>query len=522
MTNGTPRQPSTPEGTPRTFTREETLSSVRALEVYYGDPRVSCQLIELARNPDSGLSDYAHLIDKDVSLTARVLGLVNSAIYTPTHHLLTVRRALGALGMKSLRVVVFSHCIASLHHSKLFRPEPALRLWRATLRKAIAARKVAECLGSQDCDATYSAALMQDVGLVLMNALDQTAMAALIEQDDKSRFQSLELEADKFGIDHEEVASFVSERIDIPAYYARAIHNHHSKPLSKSEEAEFAIGVSALLPHDSMHWSTFDKEELDAVIQAHLPQWSCSDDFYEEVCVEVARIEIELGEEAPEESRVLAALTYASQETAKETLSFVHQTSWLREDTNSLNDALDHAERAHEEAEQRADRDPLTQLFNRGGWDRRARITMNQPNANDLTVGVAFFDLDFFKELNDNHGHAAGDFFLKEISRRMTEAMRSDDLLCRWGGDEFVVLFSGSSPSECLEAARRIKENMQMGPVKFGDEQLIVSVTVGFVSVSSDQAEMNLGDLLQIADEQLYKAKSVRRGTLSFTSVRAG
>jgi diguanylate cyclase (GGDEF)-like protein len=101
----------------------------------------------------------------------------------------------------------------------------------------------------------------------------------------------------------------------------------------------------------------------------------------------------------------------------------------------------------------------------------------------------------------------------------MQEATRAGDIVCRWGGDEFVVLFIGGAPGDCLRAAHRVQSRMQEKPIIVNGIDLPVSASVGFVSVGSKISETNLGDLLQLADEELYKAKETSRGTFSATVV---
>jgi diguanylate cyclase (GGDEF)-like protein len=505
------------------YTESETLQAVRSVEVISGHPRVALKLIELARDPEVEVADYARLIESDVSLASRLLGLVNSAGYAPQARVLTVHRALCTLGLRQVRVIALSHCVASLHQALALKGEEARYLWAASMSKAIAARKVAECLGLAEVDAAFTAGLLQDLGLALMHSLDSGAMAEIHGRIDWRLDQALAAEVAHFGLDHRAVGRHLARRLDLPELFRNAIDSHHAGPeeLARcTDDFELAVQVAGLLPHDARNWTSPDLALLASLIDERLPAWSDMESFLAEVQAELAEVDALLGNDSATTPDLLESLIHASQENAREALQTVANNIWLREDSTTLNERLGHAKRAHEEAEQRADRDPLTQLFNRGGWDRRARATLSQAGSTEDTLGVAFFDLDHFKELNDALGHAAGDAFLREVSQRMLESVREEDLICRWGGDEFVILFRGVSASDCLEAAGRVKQHVQGTPVIIEGRELDVSVTAGFVSVDAADSDMNLGELLQIADEQLYKAKSVQRGTLSSTRVR--
>jgi len=504
------------------LTTSQTLEAIQSIEVISGHPRVALRLIELSRTPDVEVADYAALIETDVSLSGRLLGLVNSACYAPGDEILTVERALCTLGLRQTRVIALSHCVASLHQALAIQGENARSLWTTSMTKGIASRKVAERLGLEDLDAAFTAGLLQDMGLALLHSLDPQAMVELHARIDSCLERTLQAETEHFGLNHCEVGLRMADKLDLPDFYRRAIGTHHDCPddlLRQAQGLELAVGVAGLLPHQHGNWSGRSMDDLASIVEERLPGWDSLEEFLIEVQDELADLDRKMGTNSTEVPDLLEGLIYASQVHAQESMQTVANNIWLREDSSSLNERLHNAKRAHKEAEQRADRDPLTQLFNRHGWDRRARVTLIQAGDDESSLGVAFFDLDHFKELNDDLGHAAGDSFLQEVGRRMTEAVREDDLICRWGGDEFVVLFVGADAADCLEAARRVKDHVQARPVVIDGRGVRVSISAGFVSVDASEKDLSLPELLQVADEQLYKAKSFRRGTFRSTEV---
>jgi|GEM_PF-3006123 len=502
------------------YAAADILDSIRSTEVLHGHPCLALRLLELARDPQAELERYAGWIEMDPSLASRLLGLVNSAVYSPGAPILTVPRAVRALGGRSLRELVLAHCVASLHRTMAFGKDEGRAWWRSSMVKAIVARKVAEAIHIEELDAAFGAGLLQDLGLSLLRSLDAQAVERIHGEAAEGAGDLLARETAHFGIDHVEVGRRIAQRLELPDSYFRAITEHHEqRDLGRCEGLELAAGVAGLLPHDSSHWTRADYETLRQLLSTRLTQWGTPEELLGEASEELARSEAALGSDRVETSQLLDALMYASQENARASYTAVYQNTWLRDDANSLQDALDFVERAHQEAEQRAERDPLTQLFNRGGWDRRARVALSQSAGGDGTYGVAFFDLDHFKRLNDEHGHAAGDHFLKEVSSRLLQSVRAEDLVCRWGGDEFVILFFDTNPRDCLEAARRAKRHLESRPVIFEGRELEVSASVGFVTVDADEPAPTLGELLKLADEQLYKAKAVRRGSISFAKL---
>ncbi|PWR24700.1 GGDEF domain-containing protein [Zavarzinia aquatilis] len=125
-------------------------------------------------------------------------------------------------------------------------------------------------------------------------------------------------------------------------------------------------------------------------------------------------------------------------------------------------------------------------------------------------LAALMIDIDHFKRVNDNHGHAAGDITLISFARLMEGALRDGDLFGRQGGEEFVILLPDNGLQKALAAAERLRRLTDETPVDLGDRTLRVTVSIG-VAVSTAEAPLSLARLLQQADGALYRAKAEGR-----------
>ena len=502
-----------------TLTASETIRQIQSLEVVSGHPRVAIRLIELSKQDDTEIEHYSALIEADPGLASRMLALVNSAWYAPSAPITTVQRAVCTLGLGQVRVIALSHCVASLHKSLELNADDAKGMWAASMCKAIAARKVAEALSPDCSQQIFTLALLQDMGLGLLCSIDPAAVHHIRSEASISRDECLKAEQDHFGLDHTQAGAEMANKLALPDFYIRSIITHHERDHESQSKgmaiAELAMHVASLLPHDIRYWASADSKELARTIDEVLPPWASIEDFMGEVQTEFKAANESLGGNSEATPDLMECLAYASEENARVACNLVSQNMSLMAGTDSLQQALDDTEDARVQAEERADRDPLTQLFNRDGWDRRVKAALSQTNYDENAIGLAFFDLDHFKEMNDSHGHAAGDALLTEVGQRMQEAIRENDLICRWGGDEFVVLFQGVDEADCVTAARRVQEVVQDLPIDLGSHSYELSITVGFVALGPAIRELGLENLLEMADDQLYKAKSTERGSFS-------
>ena len=163
---------------------------------------------------------------------------------------------------------------------------------------------------------------------------------------------------------------------------------------------------------------------------------------------------------------------------------------------------------AKERAEEEAMSDILTGLRNR----RALEAALDDLVGRAQPFGLMHLDLDFFKEVNDTHGHAAGDHVLQQVARVLTEETRMDDTVARIGGDEFVIVMPQLADAEqMVQIAGRINTRLHQ-PILFNGQECQVSISIGMV-LSRDCATADPARLLAAADHALYDSKHAGRGT---------
>ncbi|MBS7541101.1 GGDEF domain-containing protein [Ancylobacter lacus] len=157
-----------------------------------------------------------------------------------------------------------------------------------------------------------------------------------------------------------------------------------------------------------------------------------------------------------------------------------------------------------------ANHDPLTSLPNRTAFGERATQALDRLVIERAPVAMLMLDIDRFKSINDTHGHVAGDRVLVAFARLLEQNVRERDTLARMGGEEFAVLLSACTAAEAAAVAERICRVFATTPVEIGhDRRLEVTVSIGVATAW--QAPPELGPLLMVADEALYRAKQSGR-----------
>jgi diguanylate cyclase (GGDEF)-like protein len=145
--------------------------------------------------------------------------------------------------------------------------------------------------------------------------------------------------------------------------------------------------------------------------------------------------------------------------------------------------------------------DKLTGLLNRRGFEERAEVELTRARRQQTSVGVASFDLDDFKQLNDEFGHGAGDLVLTRTGAAFRAEMRDMDVLARVGGEEFVALLPGGGIGDARAFAERVRTSLETA-----DDAALPRVTIS-AGVTAAIAPDHLEQLLGTADRALYSAK---------------
>ena len=170
---------------------------------------------------------------------------------------------------------------------------------------------------------------------------------------------------------------------------------------------------------------------------------------------------------------------------------------------------------SHVQLQTQSERDPLTNLANRRHFQAVMQAAAERGGQSGGFEGALLLvDIDHFKHVNDAHGHAAGDQVLVEVAKRLNEAVRSDDLVVRWGGEEFLILAPRAAPEQAEQMAARVLSALGETPIQLdGAAALRVTASIGYARfpLPPYNAEVPWEQAINLADMALYTAKNQGR-----------
>ncbi len=181
----------------------------------------------------------------------------------------------------------------------------------------------------------------------------------------------------------------------------------------------------------------------------------------------------------------------------------------LEQDISNRNDEL---EKAMATISHLASTDDLTGLLNRRAFLEHAQREIERKRRHDRPLTLVMADIDHFKQINDRHGHFAGDEVLKSIAKQLEDGFRNVDVLCRWGGEEFVFLLPETSVRQAERIVERIRRKLAATSFQVADQKLRITLTFGIVALCD-----SIEEAIEAADEAMYRGKQKGRDRIVVT-----
>lgn len=177
-------------------------------------------------------------------------------------------------------------------------------------------------------------------------------------------------------------------------------------------------------------------------------------------------------------------------------------------------DRRDYLISSREQFRDQATRDALTGVLNRRGILEILQRDLEGAERNGRSTGILMLDLDHFKNVNDAHGHLAGDLVLQETARRLCRKLRAHDCLGRYGGEEFLIVVPATNERELCELAERIRTSTESEPIPTGQINFRITFSIG--AAIAKPGDRSKAKVIAVADEALYEAKKLGRNRIVF------
>ena len=477
-------------------------------------PAVALRIIDASKDPDITLHEVSSIISGDPAISAKLLKIANSPLYSQRRSLNNLREAITLLGFNaSLTIALSFSLLQSLSGKNKTSHE---NYWKRSILSASIARMLASRLHITRLEDLFLASLLQDIGILVIQCIKESPY--LSEQsDDLKHLDRIKLEKEMLDVDHSLIGAWLLDSWNLPDYLVKSALYSHSlnKPDTDQSKEDsyfhYCVNLSGTLA--DVWLDDHPSELLLSVLDVAKQVLNIDNDEFNQLIVEI-------DESLPEISKMFEMklvddrdreqVVYEARELLLErSISSIKKSEDARRHIDNITNRIENIEKSSR-------LDHLTKVYNRQYIDELLEGEFKEASNNGWSLSLAFIDIDNFKSINDTYGHLVGDEILKSISDFFSGNIRETDVLARYGGDEFLLMLPGSTADIAKFVLERLLGLIKDAiTVEVKGVNLTAHVSIGLVTHMGEKEFYSLKEFVAAADEALYKAKSKGKGCLS-------
>jgi diguanylate cyclase (GGDEF)-like protein len=504
--------------------REEVLEFVLNSSELPTLSNVASRLITITSQEDTTINDIASLISKDMSLSTKLLRVVNSAFYSFPQQIGTIQQAASILGTNAVRSLVLSF--------SFLKPEQVqsngfdyTTFWENSLFEAVTARMLMTAMDAEDSEEGFVASLLQNLGVMILSRAYPDLYSEVDKMLASGDYKRSDIEKQIIGADHTYIGSEVVKRWGFPETLVApiAFHHHPHKYPGDSKKIRLLCQVVHLSDMLSKARRSRSPEEhvsefrRRARIKLVLNE-KMLEKLLDEVHTEVEETAKFFNIKIKHQKSIAEILQIANAELSVLNLSYEQMNRELVEKTVKLELMTKELEKKNAFLEKLAHIDGLTEAYNHRYFQNFLAKEIKRADRNESNLSVVMIDIDNFKPFNDAHGHQIGDQILIQFSEQFRNSIREYDLFARYGGEEFVLVLPDTDANQAAEVAEKLRA--MIAAHSFIHERETYHITASFGVACINPATENFGknELIARADKALYESKKKGRNTVTVYS----
>ncbi len=507
--------------------KEDLLKSIIFSEDLPTIPEAASRLIGLLTKEDVDMAEIADLISLDVSLSSKLLKVVNSAFYGFSKNIVSISQAVNLLGLNAVQNLVLSVAFFSLKGRENVHFDYK-KFWHSSLARAVAAKLIYNKIVNPlriDNEQVFLSGLLQNIGkLILANTMQNGYRKVLQMQKEKGHeLEDDVIEAECLGVDHSLTSYAIAKEWGFPDSLAQPLKYHHTPESYQGDDELVAMNAKICLLSDILA-KVLSEEDPQ---KYHKLFWMKAKEHFsmgpieinqilKEIHTEVDRAAEGFGLEVEVTKSIEEILMEANIKLSLLNMSYDEVNKKLIEQQVQLEKLTRELEEKNKILENLAYIDGLTGVNNHRFFQNAldTEISRASRTEND-NLSLLMMDLDKFKSFNDTYGHQVGDFVLIEFCKVVLKQLRQHDILARYGGEEFVVILPETSEDQAQHTAERIRAAVAGHDFNDGNNSYSVTVSIGIGSGLPSNEDFSKDNLLAQADTALYDAKNSGRNRVS-------
>lgn len=482
-------------------------------------PTVASQLIALTAREDATLADIGELVARDISLSAKILKVSNSAFYSFPQQIGSIQQAVSILGMNAVRSLVLSFSFLSIRGGVKPSRFNFEKFWIKALASAVATKLILEKVKGVEAEEGFISGLLQNLGELILAKIFPNEYEIVLQAVDEHEKQNLHEEESIFGANHTFVGTNVARNWGFPETLLAPIEFHHDPEKYLGNNSAIRSTVRAVYLSDllvnilfsdnpEVYYKRFQKEAGKLLGLTSEAITSILDQF--DIRVKEAGTYFDLKIQATKS--VQEILQEANIRLSLINLDYEQMNKQLIQAKITLENLTRELETKNKILDNLANVDGLTGIYNHRYFQAALDQEISRSVRHGTYLSLLFIDIDHFKKFNDSYGHQVGDFVLAQFARKIKDNIRQYDILARYGGEEFVVILPETTTDDALIVAEKLRAVIETTIFRDNREEYHVTASFGQAcSRPGTEDNFNKDTLVSQADQALYEAKEKGR-----------
>jgi diguanylate cyclase (GGDEF)-like protein len=459
---------------------------------------LAMQIVQKASEPDTSTAELARLAEADAGFAVRLLAVVNSPVNGFATRISSVRQAASLLGSRGIQNIALGLCVTGMAP---IGPLGEL-LIALSVRRACAASRIAELARLPNPSEYFATGLLLEVGLLLLAKDKLEKIPSLARTPSAARIVREKAE----GITpHPLSGSGLAKRWNLPAEMIQAIEHHHDpSPLDVpfARVAWVAERVAAVFEGGD---AAAMRAGAIGALGALKIQRVDAEALFQELPQRVQQASSALGRGLAAQPTLDEVLTNANARLLELNSQYQDLVRNMEKLIAEKDELVDQLKKANAHLTELASTDGLTKLLNRRAFLEAAVRDIARARRSNAPLAFALFDVDHFKRVNDTYGHQVGDDVLRAVANAAKSAAREGDILGRYGGEEFAMVFPNADVGTGATAADRIRRAIHAVEFTAGSQRFNVSASFGVTQLTPEDTTVEA--IAARADAALYRAK---------------
>ena len=486
-------------------------------------PAVAIRILESVKKDDAGYDELAGIISSDPALAAKILKVANSSAYALPQKVESIQKAIAVLGVNALKNIALSFVITKDLQGGSENGFDFQTFWKRSVTAGIAADLFA-VLAKRKSDDAFVTGLLQDIGIVIMYLCRPDDYMRVLDEKNVAEEPVNVIEKNIFGFDHQEVGSEILEIWGLPENIYGPIRYHHADGEPTAEHKALADTLIVSDKISSVYHGSHGIDKIEDIKQILNAQYGISEDEIENLIDSVASRTIEVlsvFEIDPGDMRPYSQILQdANKELGRLNLSYEYLLMKYKDEKERSANLAQKLKKRNEELRKMALMDGLTGLYNHRHFQDSMDKEISRATRYSRPLSVIMFDLDHFKIVNDSYGHRAGDIVLKQVSAKVQEMVRANDIAARYGGEEFMIILPETELKGAAVLAERIRVAVEEMEIVADTQKIKVTVSLGVSTCLPGEKKVSKTEILDAADAALYNSKDNGRNKLSLAKIK--